>query len=286
MPPLAIMAHKKIAVITMVRNDAFFLRKWVSYYGAQFGRENLYVFFDGLDQKVPDFCEGVNTQVVEKIGDTVVSSDRGRINFISSQASKLFEGGYELVIGGDADEYLVVDPKTGKSLPEFLSETDVRCCLSGLGLDFGQKLQEEGALTEEKPFLQQRHYAQIGTRYTKASVIAKPCEWGAGFHRVRRHNFHIAPDLYLLHFGYSDNNMIAGRMSDSDRRAQGWRHHIKKRARTTRLVSTLKARDFDVWTRFARICESLVRKPYAWNKPGFLGMRIVVKIPSRFRDVL
>ena len=37
---------KKICAITMVRNDEFYLRKWVEYYGAQLGRENLRVFFD------------------------------------------------------------------------------------------------------------------------------------------------------------------------------------------------------------------------------------------------
>ena len=32
---------KKIAALTMVRNDDFYLRKWVEYYGAQLGKENL-----------------------------------------------------------------------------------------------------------------------------------------------------------------------------------------------------------------------------------------------------
>ena len=31
----------------MVRNDEFYLRKWVEYYGAQLGRENLKIYFDG-----------------------------------------------------------------------------------------------------------------------------------------------------------------------------------------------------------------------------------------------
>ena len=32
---------KHIAALTMVRNDEFFLRKWVEYYGRELGRENL-----------------------------------------------------------------------------------------------------------------------------------------------------------------------------------------------------------------------------------------------------
>lgn len=280
------MSLKKIAAITMVRNDQFFLRKWVDYYGAHLGRDNLYVFFDGLDQKIPNFCHGVNVQVVEKIGQTVVTSDRGRIDYMSGKASYLFKKGYDLVIGGDADEYLVVDPDTGKSLIEYLSEADIRFSLSGLGLDFGQKLGVEPPLSLSETFLSVRHYAQIGTRYTKASVLAAPCRWGAGFHRVRNHNFHIGKNLYLMHFGYSDMDMIKRRMSDSDRALQGWSRHISKRSRTIRLVSSLKARSFDYWISFARCCETLIRKPYAWNKPGLLGLRIIVEIPERFRNLL
>ena len=35
---------KRIAALTMVRNDDFFLRKWVEYYGSELGKENLYIY--------------------------------------------------------------------------------------------------------------------------------------------------------------------------------------------------------------------------------------------------
>ena len=34
---------KRIAAITMVRGDAFYLRKWTAWYGGQLGEENLYI---------------------------------------------------------------------------------------------------------------------------------------------------------------------------------------------------------------------------------------------------
>ena len=58
---------KRIAALTMVRDDDRFLRLWVAYYGAAIGKENLYVWFDGLDQVVPDFCEGVHTAKIEHV---------------------------------------------------------------------------------------------------------------------------------------------------------------------------------------------------------------------------
>lgn len=277
---------KHIAALTMARNDEFFLRKWVEYYGRELGRENLYIYYDGEDQTVGEFCRDTNVFVHPKIGTQVVSAEKGRLRFLSEKAADLFAKGYDLVIGVDADEYIVVDPKLGIGLREFLSQKDIDVCLSPLGLDFGQKLGEEGDLMPDEPFLAQRRYAQIGTRYTKPSIIAKPCRWGSGFHRVKGHNFHIAKDLYLMHFGYADSRILEVRLGDADRVAQGWEKHIYKRSRTIRYATEKKARDFDRWTRFARICQTWCRPPYALNKPAMFEMVIVVKIPERFKDVL
>ena len=277
---------KKIAAITMVRNDDFYLRKWVEYYGRALGKNNLFVYFDGLDQEIPSFCQGVSAAKIQKIGKDVVSNDKGRVQFMSWKAAELFSKGYDIVIGTDADEFIIVDPKINKTLAQYLSEAKIKDSLSPLGLDFGQKIGVEKTITEDGPFLTQRHYAQIGTRYTKASILAKPLEWGSGFHRVEGHNFHIAKDLYLFHFGYFDQKRIEERMGDKDRLKQGWKRHMKKRSRTIRLVTDLPARKFEKWTRFARICQTLVRPPYAWNKPAMFGLKIVVAIPPRFEDIV
>lgn len=277
---------KKVAALTMVRNDDFYLRKWVEYYGRELGKENLYIFYDGTDQTIADFCEGTHAELHEKIGNQVVAAEKGRLKFLSDKAADLLGSGYDLVIGVDADEFIVVDPKTGKSLPEYLDTVDIDVSLSALGLDFGQKIGEETDITEDRPFLSQRHYAQIGTRYTKPSIVAKPCVWGAGFHRVKGHNFHIGKDLFLMHFGYFDKKRLEDRFNDSDRMNQGWGKHMRKRARTIRYATELKARDFDTWTRFGRICQSIFRPPYAWNKPAMFELRIVVRIPDRFDDIV
>lgn len=277
---------KRIAALTMVRNDDFYLEKWVEYYGGQLGKENLYIFFDGTDQKIAPFCKGTNAFLHEKIGSKVVQAEKGRLAFLSEQAAKLLAGGYDLVIGVDADEFIVVDPARGMSLAEYLSAQKIDVSLSALGLDFGQKLGEEGDITSDRPFLQQRRYAQIGTRYTKPSIVAAPCRWGSGFHRVKGHNFHIGKDLYLLHFGYFDKKRLEDRFNDKDRLSQGWGKHMKKRSRTIRLVSTRRARPFDPWVRFARICQTIVRPPYALNKPAMFELRIIVRIPERFENIV
>lgn len=280
------MENKKVAALTMVRNDDFFLEKWVEYYGAQLSKENLYIYFDGTDQNIPEFCKDTNAYLEEKIGHHVVSAEKGRLKFLSDKAKDLLESGYSAVIGVDADEYIVADPKTGMSLKDYVLKKDNGKSLSALGLDFGQKIGEENDLSLESPFLSQRKYAQVGTRYTKPSILYKPSLWGSGFHRIKGENFRIGRDLYLMHFGYSDRKIIEDRFKDKDRVAQGWEKHIRKRSRTIRLVTEKKACSFDKITKWARKIQTWVRPPYAVNKPAMFGFKIIVEIPSRFRNLL
>ena len=278
---------KRICAITMVRNDEFYLRKWVEYYATQLGRENLRIYFDGEDQRVPDFCEGVYTELKPRIPGMVVKAEKERLTFLSQQAARLMqEERYDLVIGVDADEFLVVDPNQGKTLLEYLSEKEVNVCLSGLGVDVGQHLDREGVIDGSKSFLSQRRYAYLCSRYTKPSVIARPVTWGSGFHRIKGHNYHIDEHLYLFHFGSIDLEMIKERMGNADLVSTGRLGHIKKRAKTIYVVTNAKARDWDKTVRGMRSVQQWLRQPLAWNKPWDPITKVVVTIPERFENVL
>ena len=276
---------KKIAAITMARNDSFFLKKWISYYGRELGRENLYVFLDGLDQEVPEGSEGVSITKVEKIKGKVVALDRARLKFLSDRAAELLTD-YDLIIGCDADEFLVVDPKLEISLRAYLSTLNIQTSVSGLGLDIGQNLNEEKPIIENENFLSQRSYAFVSTRYTKPVVIAQPLTWGSGFHRIKGENFHIAEHLYLIHLGGFDDNMLMARFSDKDRMAGGWAKHIEKRRKTIVEVTERKAIDLDKISKKLRLFQTFCRKPYAWNKPSMAWWKVVVKLPERFKNIL
>lgn len=276
---------KKICALTMVRNDDFYLRRWTAYYGAQLGEENLYIYLDGKDQPIPDWCPLAHVEAVDKIKGQVVSAEKQRLRFLSERSNELLDT-YDLVIGTDADEFVVVDPALGKSLAEYLSDLNIDGSVSALGVDVGQRLGEEGDSREDRPFLRQRRYARLSTRYTKPSVKAKPSFWGAGFHRIKGANFHIAPGLFLFHFGYFDMKRIEARFADPDRREAGWTKHIARRSRTIRHVTRHQARDWDRTTRLARRLQTWIRPPYAWNKPAMLNLVLVVKIPDRFQDIV
>jgi hypothetical protein len=277
---------KKIAVITMARNDEFFLNRWIKYYGSLFGEENLYIYLDGLDQKPPREAGRTNVQIVEKLGIEVVIAEKLRLAFLSDRAAELFQNGYELVIGCDSDEFLIVDEKTGKSLPEYLSTLKIKSSVSALGLDVGQHLQEEFPLDKSKPILQQRNYALINSRFTKTNIIAKPVRWGRGFHRVRGHNFQIDRNLYLLHFGNVDYETLVHKYNSKDIIARGEQAHFRRaRFSVINYVSQRKSIEGDKVFEPARIIQSSFRPLYAWNKPIMMGLRWVVKIPPRFKNV-
>ncbi|MCL2338463.1 MAG: glycosyltransferase family 2 protein, partial [Proteobacteria bacterium] len=125
---------KRIAAITMARNDEFFLNRWVAYYGPLIGEENLYIYLDGLDQKIPVGAGKSNVTIVPKENINLYKYEPARLSFLSDRAAELFVRGYDLVIGVDADEFLAVDPNVGKNLAAYLSSIKINPSVSGLGL--------------------------------------------------------------------------------------------------------------------------------------------------------
>ncbi|GHS98934.1 hypothetical protein FACS189421_08430 [Bacteroidia bacterium] len=278
---------KRIAAIVMSRNDQFYLSKWIAYYGAQLGAENLYVYLDGLDQDAPPNAGRANIAKLDKTIVKLGKFEKWRARFLSDRAAELLATGYDLVIGTDSDEFLIADPKTGMGLREYLSSIKVRGSVSGLGLDVGQHLNDEWPLDKSRPIMDQRNYARINSRFTKANVLAPGNRWGWGFHRVRWRNFHINNNLYLLHFGNTDYDALLAKYHSADIIARGEQKHFKRaRLRIVTDVTMRRARDGDRVFWMARLIQRVCRPIYAWNKPSMCGMRWVVKLPERFKKAV
>ncbi len=274
---------KKVCIITRIRNDEFFLKKFINYYGNEFGEENLYVYLDGEDQIIPFDCGKTNIISCKRIIGNIVNTDKQRLKFLSAQASIHLKK-YDIVIGVDVDEFIVVDPKLGVSLLEYLSEKEINTSISPLGVDVGQDMNIEIAIQADKPFLEQRANGYLCPRYTKPSIINKPVVWGSGFHRIKGHNFHIDNNLYLFHFGCIDLQMLLDRFKDSDRIGAGWERHIKKRTKTIRYITNIKKIDWDKYIPIFRTIQKILRPIFSLNKPSMYGYKVIVKIPERFRD--
>lgn len=271
---------KKIAAITMARNDEFFLTRWIKYYGEMIGTENLYIYLDGTDQKIPKNAGTANITKLPHTDMTRSVGDKYRIGLINDLAKKLLKT-YDIVIGCDCDEFLIVDPAANKNLAEYLSELKIKNTVSGLGLDIGQNMKMEQTLDITKPILEQREYALLSTRYTKPVVKNAPLDWGSGFHSISGHNFHIDKNLYLLHFGAVDMQMLEHKAAS---RGPDWLNHLRRRGNgTINAVTNLPAHD-EKWMKYARIIQTFARPIYAFDKPGMFGIQRVVKIPARFKN--
>ena len=270
---------KKIAAITMARDDEFFLSRWIAYYGKQIGTDNLYIILDGTDQTIPKNAGNAHITKLPHTPMSRAAGDKYRIGKISALAHELLKT-YDIVIGCDTDEFLIVDPDTKKTLAQYLSQLNIRTTVSGLGLDIGQHMNQEQPLDMDAPLLEQREYALLSTRYTKPVVINKPVNWGSGFHSIKNHNFHIDPNLYLLHFGAVDMNML---ITKAEQRGADWVNHLKRRGNgTINAVTTFMPRD-ERYMHTARVIQRIFRPIYALDKPGMLGLKRVVKIPKRFK---
>lgn len=280
------MAMADICALTTVRNDPLFLEKWIAYYGAAFGRKHLFVVLDGHDQELPGNAGDINVLRLPFKPLPRVPAMRRRARVMSSIAAGLYHY-FDVCIATDVDEYLVVDPKTGLNLYQYLSRLSRRWpAVSGLGLDVGQHLDKEDPLDPARPFLQQRSYAHVSARYTKPVVTTKPVIWGSGMHRVKRHNYRIDPNLYLLHCGMIDYSRSGDKTTDLDRLNAGWGGHLDRRFRLFDIISNSAPLDGDAYFSQARWRQTWIRKIYALNKPAMIPGDPVIRIPERFRDLL
>lgn len=278
-------AEKNIAVITSVRNDRLFTRKWIEYYSAQFGAQSLYMILDGFDQEVPDPAFGINVIRVPFRPRHVVKGEKSRAARASYLARSLFEN-YDIVIAVDIDEFLVVDPALGVDLKSYISGITGRKSLSALGIDVIEKGSVEAPLDLDQRFLEQRGFGIISHRYTKPAVAFRPLQWGSGQHRVKGQNFRIDPSLFLFHFGNADRALSGARLDDPDRAKMGWTKHQIKREKLYEQIEQANPLDGD--NAFAPAIRRMtyVRPLFAINKPGRLPRNDVIRIPERFCKVV
>ena len=66
-----------VAAVTMVRDDAFFLRAWLAHYGEMFGRQNCYVINHGYGARWPSRRRGATSSASRVIRTRILTSSVG-----------------------------------------------------------------------------------------------------------------------------------------------------------------------------------------------------------------
>ena len=67
------------------------------------------------------------------------------------------------------------------------------------------------------------------------------------------------------------------------KRGSDWLKHLKRRGNGTINAVTKSKAHGEKWLKIARILQTYIRPIYALRKPAMLGLKIIVKIPTRFK---
>jgi glycosyl transferase family 2 len=191
-----------VAAITMVRDDAFFLRAWLRHYGGLFGRENCYVINHGRGAAVAELAQGSN--VIGIPGDPHKNFDMKRWRMLNNLVMAL-RPYYNHVIVGDVDELVVLDPEVGIDLRGWLETVPTGRVLTPLGLEVIHRID-----TEDQPvtdtILGPRRHVRPAPHYSKPCVVSTGTKIARGGHFTQYGKLHVPEHLYLLHLKFCDLN--------------------------------------------------------------------------------
>jgi len=212
-----------VVVMTVVRDEAHMLPRWVDYYGAQVGLENLIVLDDN---SVDGSTHGLGCTVHRLPGlPGGTDFEVARIRLVSGLASGLLAS-YDVVVFVDADEFLIPDPTHFKGLRDYLAARADRDVIAPVTLNVLHHVATESDIDASRPLLGQRAFAKFVPVMCKPSVKRVPARWRVAAHGIMA-TFDIDPQLFMLHMKYHDLETVrrvAGhrrRLVDLDGRAAG-----------------------------------------------------------------
>ena len=205
-----------LAVVTMVKGDHAFLERWLRYYGAVAGRENLYILRHGADPDIDRMAAGANIVNIPDTGDQS-GFDRRRWQALSD-----FTGGltlyYNWVLCGDVDEIVAPDPATGQTLMHYLDALSAGGRPPRVISPFAIEIvhtphSEPGALDPARPVLAQRRNFRVNTNYSKPCLTRQRIRFSIGGHGSDVAEVTLDPQLFLFHLRYMDDTLSRARLN-------------------------------------------------------------------------
>ena len=191
--------------MTLVRDEAAMLPRWLDYYGGQLGYDNLIVFddnsVDGSTDNLPCTVHHMPPLEISR-----VPFLQAWMDLMSGTASGLLSW-YDVVVFTDVDEFIVPDPDKFDGLRGFLEARADQDVVGSLGLNVVHHAATEPAIDTTKPLLGQRSYAKFTPLMCKPSIKRVPAEWTAGTHGIRA-PFTVDPDLFMLHLKFYDRDEL------------------------------------------------------------------------------
>ncbi|MEO0666929.1 MAG: glycosyltransferase family 2 protein [Pseudomonadota bacterium] len=197
-----------VAAVTMVRDDAFFLKAWLRHYGEMFGRENCYIVNHGRGAEVAQLAEGCNIFGIP--GDPHKNFDVKRWQLLNNLVEGLRKY-YKHIIVGDVDELVVWDPGAGGSLLEFLRQSPKGKVFTPLGLEVIHRVDLEEAVIEDH-ILGPRRHVRPAPHYSKPCIVSAAVKIARGGHFTQFDKLLTPEALFLFHLKFCDFGVYSGVM--------------------------------------------------------------------------
>ncbi|HET7736179.1 MAG TPA: glycosyltransferase family 2 protein [Nocardioidaceae bacterium] len=203
----------RAVVMTVARDEAVMLPRWVEHYGRHVGFENLVVFDDNTtDGSTDDLPCTVHR--LPRLDTERTPFEKARMRLLNGAANG-FLGWYDAVVFTDVDEFLVPDPTRYGGLGDFLEARPDKAVLAPLALNVVQA-PDEAALDPSRPVLEQRRFAKFVPLMCKPSIKRSQARWTNASHGIVV-PFAVDPELFMLHLKFADRDNL--RRSSDNRRA-------------------------------------------------------------------
>lgn len=193
----------RIAALTVVRDEAAMLPRWVAHYGAQFGEDALVVVDD---RSTDGSTDDLPCRVVRHGGFPDGQFERARMQLVSRLAEELLAD-HDAVLFSDADEFLVTDPDVYDGLQDAVARRPEVGVLAGVGFNVVHHVGVEGPLRAGEPVLGQRRFGKVATKLCKPALKRVPAPWVRASHGIRA-PYAVDPGLLMVHLKFADQDLL------------------------------------------------------------------------------
>lgn len=193
----------RVVVLTVARDEAEMLPRWVRHYGAQVGVENLVVVDDNSSDGSTD---ALPCPVLRIPGFPPDRFEERRIKLVSGLAHGLLNS-YDVAIFTDVDEFLVPDPARHDGLAAYLHARADRAVMAPVALNVLHDARVESALDPALPVIGQRRFAKFAPVMCKPAVKRVPAAWRFASHGIDA-PYAVDPELFMLHLKFADTDQL------------------------------------------------------------------------------
>jgi len=198
---------KKAAVFTIVKDELYFLPRWIKHYQKSFGNEDIYI----LDHNSTDGSTKDLSVNVIQVNNTISFDHDWLVNQVQNFQQDLLQK-YECVLFSEVDEfvYTVEQPLT-KLIEQFINDVDINYLTTNT-YDLVQSVDnKEFSLNEQEDILSKRSYWIHNPNFGKTLLSKIPLNWSVGFHTLVDKVPCYKYDLFMLHLHKWDFKLMCKR---------------------------------------------------------------------------